>query len=255
VKYKNIPAKQAAREVVEALKQTPVLAEYASPVIKGVEGGVIVLDRKGNFTACYNAAQMSRATITRSGKVKVLVIEAPPRGAAAPPPHPLDPLSAAEMDRAADILRHKQPDGQKLPEGVLFPVLTLHEPPKKKVLAFDRGRAVPRQAFAVVYDPKKNETWEGIIDLSANRVKKFNQVPGVQPRLLGAEYEAVVLGVRQNKDVIAALKRRDINDPDKNSGQAVRRSPAAPTPASAGCSVMRATTAVAPTSGPSPTSK
>src|SRR5262249_44543935 len=147
-----------------------------------------------------------RATITRSGKVTVRVIEAPSRGATARQPHPLDPLSAAEMDRAADILRRKW----NLPEGVLFPVLTLHEPPKEKVLAFGRGQAVPREAFAVVYNPARNETLEGIIDLTANQVTKPEPVPGVQPRLLGAEYEAVVPSVRQNEEVITALKKRKI---------------------------------------------
>jgi Cu2+-containing amine oxidase len=219
MKYKNIPAGQAAREAIEALKQVPVPAEEATPGIKGVEGGVIVLDRKGNFTARYNAEQMSRATITRSGKVTVWVTEAPPRpGAAAPPrrdaaapTHPLDPLSADEMDRAAGILRRQK----KLPEGVLFPVLTLHEPPKEQVLAFGRGQAVPRQAFAVVYDPRTNETREGIIDLTANRVTKFDPVQGAQPRLLGAEYEAVMSRIRKDEKLIAALRKRGITDLDK----------------------------------------
>jgi primary-amine oxidase len=125
------------------------------------------------------------------------------------PPHPLDPLTAAEMGRAAGILRQQQ----DLPEDVLFPVLTLHEPPKERVLAFP-DRAVPREAFAVVYDPKNNKTWEGIVDLTADKITTFRQVKG-QPRLMNAEYDAVIPRVRAHADVLAALKKRDITDPNK----------------------------------------
>lgn len=43
-----------------------------------VKGGVIVLDRQGNVTACYNADQMTWATITRGGKVTVTIVEKKP---------------------------------------------------------------------------------------------------------------------------------------------------------------------------------
>ncbi len=75
MEYKKITAAQAADEVVAKLKQIPVPARDASPGIQGVEGGVIVLDRQGNFTVRYNADQMSRATITRRGTVTVTILD------------------------------------------------------------------------------------------------------------------------------------------------------------------------------------
>jgi primary-amine oxidase len=215
MEYKKITASQAADEVVGKLKQIPVPAEDASPGIQGVEGGVIVLDRQGNFTARYNADQMSRATITRSGRVTVTITDkkadqAPSLPAATAPAHPLDPLTVAEIERAAGILRQ-----QKLPEGVLFPAITLHEPPKQTVLNFRPGQAAPREAFAEVYDPKSNQTWEGIVDLVAGKVRDLHVKKGVQPRVLGAEHDAVVPKVREDERVVAALKKRNLTDLDK----------------------------------------
>jgi primary-amine oxidase len=132
----------------------------------------------------------------------------PPRPAAAAPAHPLDPLTADEINRASGILREQK----NLPDDVLFPVLTLHEPPKEKVLAH---QPVPREAFAVVYNRKTNETSEAVIDLAANRVKDFAPVRGAQPRVLEAEYEAVIPRVREHPEVRAALEKRGITDPNK----------------------------------------
>jgi primary-amine oxidase len=116
------------------------------------------------------------------------------------------------MGRAAGILRKQQ---KEVTEGVLFPVLTLHEPPKKEVLDFRPGQPVPREAFAVVYNPETNETWEAIVDLVADRVQSFSQVKGAQPGVLGAEHEAVVPNVRKDGRVLAALRKHGIVDPDR----------------------------------------
>lgn len=78
MKYKGSTAQQAAEDAVGELKKIPVSREDASSDIKGVEGGVIVLDRKGRFSARYNARQMTRATITRSGKMSFWITDRKP---------------------------------------------------------------------------------------------------------------------------------------------------------------------------------
>lgn len=60
MKYKGLPVERAAEEVVfERLKKS------------GGEGGVIVLDSGGRFTAPYNTPGMYRGFVTREGKTKV----------------------------------------------------------------------------------------------------------------------------------------------------------------------------------------
>jgi primary-amine oxidase len=134
----------------------------------------------------------------------------PPRRVGAPP-HPLDPLTEGEIERAARALIQQR----HLPEDVLFPALTLREPPKEQVLAYRPGQDVPREAFAIVFDRTANRTSEAVVDLGADRVTSFREVPGVQPRILVAEYDPVTDLVRANPEVRAALRKRGITEPDK----------------------------------------
>jgi beta-aspartyl-peptidase (threonine type) len=77
VRYKGIRAREAADQVVEELKTIKTEETYDVP---GVEGGLIVLDRDGTFTAHYNATQMTRGSITRDGKPHVILFDkAPPK--------------------------------------------------------------------------------------------------------------------------------------------------------------------------------
>lgn len=64
VKYKNLKIEDAAKEVI----QNKVLPA-------GGEGGVIVLDPKGNFAFSYASDALYRGAITRDGKVTVALYE------------------------------------------------------------------------------------------------------------------------------------------------------------------------------------
>ena len=64
--------------------------------------------------------------------------------------HPLDPLTATEIDAVAGALRASS----QFPADGLFSMLTLKEPLKTAVLAFAPGASISRQAFAVILDSK-----------------------------------------------------------------------------------------------------
>src|SRR5436309_2556044 len=59
------------------------------------------------------------------------------------PPHPLDPLSAAELTAAVQLLRKER----KLAASYRFVSCTLDEPARKTVR---ESRSVPRRAFVVL---------------------------------------------------------------------------------------------------------
>ena len=63
--------------------------------------------------------------------------------------HPLDPLSADELRVAVELLRAEC----ELGDDHRIVSVTLEEPPKADVLAFDPQRPTERDAFAVTYDP------------------------------------------------------------------------------------------------------
>ena len=97
---------------------------------------------------------------------------------AAPPPHPLAPLSAAEIREATALLKPRAAASAR------FVLITLDEPPKEMVL---RAMPTPRRAFAVLYDPDSNATWEAVANLSTGRIDRLQQVPGAQPIVSGED--------------------------------------------------------------------
>ena len=62
--------------------------------------------------------------------------------------HPLEPLSADEFKRTADILRRNG----HVTDTFRFAAIELLEPPKQEVLAWRAGDAMPRHSFAVVWN-------------------------------------------------------------------------------------------------------
>ena len=124
---------------------------------------------------------------------------------AAQPVHPLAPLSADEI-RAAAKLFH---ESGHLPADARFSELKLREPPKEAVL---RGQAVPRQAFGVVYDYRRNQTFEGIADLSERRVVSWREIPGAQPAITSEDSARAEEAMRADPRFRRALNERGLHD-------------------------------------------
>ena len=62
--------------------------------------------------------------------------------------HPLDPLSAGEVEEAVAVIREER----SLDEKMRFESIVLKEPPKDLVLNFKDGDVVTREAFTVLFD-------------------------------------------------------------------------------------------------------
>ncbi len=62
IEYKGLSLKEAATEVV--MKKVPAL---------GGDGGLIALDKNGNVSMPFNTAGMYRGTVTKDGKIEVLI--------------------------------------------------------------------------------------------------------------------------------------------------------------------------------------
>src|SRR5262245_14104037 len=125
--------------------------------------------------------------------------------------HPLDPLSAAEIEAAAAVVSA----APGFPEGGKFATLVLREPPKTEVLAYRPGTAVARHAFAIVLDRKHSRTFEGVADVTARRLVSWTEIKGVQPAVLDSEYDVLVNIVKSDPRWQAAMKKRGLNDFDK----------------------------------------
>jgi primary-amine oxidase len=122
--------------------------------------------------------------------------------------HPLDPLSREELAEAVAVLRASN----RLPEGSLFPILTLQEPSKDEVRAWRPGAPLRRQAFVVVLDRRHSATYEAVVDLTARRLRSWRRMEGVHPAVLVDEFSSPAELVRADPRWQAAMRRRGITD-------------------------------------------
>jgi primary-amine oxidase len=118
-------------------------------------------------------------------------------------PHPLDPLSAEEISRAAAALRRDQGVGDRW----RFASIELREPPK--------GESIPRQAEVICWNRDDGDVYKARVDLDADRVVAWDQQPDGQPNMTVDEFHECDDVLRRDPRVIEALAARGITDLDK----------------------------------------
>src|SRR3984885_10395454 len=82
------------------------------------------------------------------------------------PPHPLSPLTAAEIETASAAVKATQ---NLNAETARFVYISLYEPAKHDVIAFDNGttpKAPDRLAKVVLRERAERATYEGIVRLA-----------------------------------------------------------------------------------------
>ena len=124
-------------------------------------------------------------------------------------PHPLDALDASEIAAAAAILR----EAGHADKATLFSSITLQEPPKETVLAWRKGKPIPRAASVVLR--RDSKTYEAIVDLRKSEIVTFRAVPGVQPPLVLPELMAAIETALGDARMQEGLRKRGITDFDE----------------------------------------
>jgi primary-amine oxidase len=122
--------------------------------------------------------------------------------------HPLAPLTASELERAARILR----DEKGFPATYRFVSISLHEPPKEHVLDWDGAVPLERQAFVVLYDRARKSTFEAVVSVTGDTVCEWRQRTGVQPPLLLEEGPLAEEAVRADPRWQEAMRMRGVTD-------------------------------------------
>src|SRR5258707_7685898 len=87
--------------------------------------------------------------------------------------HPLQPLTAAEIEQASEILR------KELVPTARFVYVMLAEPPKAEVLSYQAGDPIERQAFIVVRVREERATYEGGVSITAREARSWRHAPRV----------------------------------------------------------------------------
>jgi primary-amine oxidase len=117
-------------------------------------------------------------------------------------PHPLEPLSAAELRQSVAILR----EAGKVTPTTRFVSITLREPPK--ALLRDSKSAPPRITFAALFDNAANACYEATLALADNRLTEWKHIPGVQPTMTADEQAECEQAVLRSDEFAAALRRQ-----------------------------------------------
>lgn len=128
-------------------------------------------------------------------------------------PHPLDPLSADEMQAATDLVRRSK----KLGENARFPIVTLEEPTPKQLTG--SSKKLERIALVVVLDRKSGTTHEALVNLSKQKVTGWKRVEAGQPPIIIEEFFAVVEVVKNDPAWRKAAMRRGLSEADLENVQ------------------------------------
>jgi primary-amine oxidase len=125
--------------------------------------------------------------------------------------HPLDPLSADEFRAVAQILRRDKDVAR--PHWRIASV-ELREPAKDVVRAFQPGDPIEREARVVAWNTDDGTAYVGVLSLTDDALLSWDAQPGKQPNATVDEWHDCDADMRRHPDVLAALAKRGITDPD-----------------------------------------
>ena len=124
--------------------------------------------------------------------------------------HPLDPLSAQEIKTAVLVVNQHA----DLDDSAWFETISLAEPDKAELIAYNNGSAIERRAYVCCYEPSTNRTWQGIVQLDTAELTDWKHIPGAQARIVSEEFAAADKLVKEDPRFIDACNLRGITNLD-----------------------------------------
>jgi primary-amine oxidase len=124
--------------------------------------------------------------------------------------HPLDPLTAKEIEAASAILKRDR----GLAATARFVYVTLKEPAKDAVLSYRPSEVFEREAHIVLRERAERRTYEALVSITADEVRLWRELPGIQPAIMLEEFLATEATVKKDARWQEAMRRRGITDFD-----------------------------------------
>ncbi len=119
--------------------------------------------------------------------------------------HPLDPLTAAEVSRVAQIVRRDRGTG----DSWRFASIELREPAKDLLAS---GQVAGREASAVGWHRADGQAYRAVVSLTGDAVTSWEHLPGRQPNMTVDEWHECDQMLREHPALTKALARRGIAD-------------------------------------------
>jgi len=125
--------------------------------------------------------------------------------------HPLDPVTAAELNEAVGILT----SAGYLGDHVRVASINVIEPEKRFVESYKPGAPFERRLLAVLLDRGKRTSYEAVLDLIGKSVISVAELPGeIQPSIMLDEFIEAEQMVHRSPLFKGALKKRGVTDAD-----------------------------------------
>ena len=132
-------------------------------------------------------------------------------GLSAGPRHPLEPLSAAELQAVMAVIHAAADFGP----AFLFETIELKEPPRSALADHASGKSVPREARANVFLGDQPGVWRLTVSLSDGTITGKTHLPTMRPMIQLEQFMVIEDIVRAHPDFIAACGKRGITDMSK----------------------------------------
>jgi len=126
----------------------------------------------------------------------------------APPAHPLAMITGDEIRAAAAAVKADP----RFPDGGLLAHVRLHEPTKAALAAWNPGDPVARAAEVLVIPVGRLHVIEVVVQLPGGAITQWEQHDDERPALLFTESMYAAIGVKEDPDWQAAMRRRGIED-------------------------------------------
>ena len=136
--------------------------------------------------------------------------ETPASHAFASEVHPLEPLSAEEIQTAVALVREDRRMGSR----VRFVSVALREPAKEDIARFQNGESLAREAFVGLLDNSDGTAVEVVVSLIEGIIQSWFRIAGVQPMFLTEEAGECEALCKADPEFQAALARRGVTDLD-----------------------------------------
>ncbi|MDH6264294.1 primary-amine oxidase [Bradyrhizobium sp. BR13661] len=122
--------------------------------------------------------------------------------------HPLDPLTAVEIQKAIEIVRADQRYGADF----LFETIELLEPEKSLVRRYAQGDPISRSARVNLFKVSEDGIWRLTVSLTEGRVLTSKYLRTAKPMIQLEQFVAIEDAVRADPKFVAACRKRGIED-------------------------------------------
>jgi primary-amine oxidase len=123
--------------------------------------------------------------------------------------HPLDPITADEIQHAVAEMRRQK----SLGESWRFVSVALAEPNRQAVLTAQPPNSLVRTAAVLVMDTASGQAFDALVDLTTGEVTRYEPLAaGLQPPIMLDEFVECEAAVKRSPEFRAALLKRGVGD-------------------------------------------